>query len=447
MTDERQPDLDPTFDPDPVFGEAEPTVHPGHPALRRALDHAPDRGHEPTDELRQAIRSFAHESVAPSLPSGRAGLRSRRAGEGPTGLEARTRSRRSRLLRNLVVAALLVVIVAAVTWHREPGPSGSRPATPAPEAAAPSAAPTASAANAPTPPAETAASAAVAAASAPPVLSEAEKILFAPRVTLPPSEPPALPATTTTTPSTTAKAVTPATPSTPLASTPSSASPTPTPTQPATAPMASSRTPVPALPSAAVPVPEASAGATAGRAPMPSPTTTPPGGRVTASLGAAGGSPVAKPAPEALPPGPPTFTALSQWNQLTMTRADGSTRRRSKADARELGALLGSAALAGGGAEPVRGRVDWRVSLERNGQTLARVELAGNQVRWIENGAAPGVGTPPPGSLDSVREMLENVFDEPASGAATSAVPAAGNRTAPVPVEVPAQGRGSTAGR
>jgi hypothetical protein len=39
------------------------------------------------------------------------------------------------------------------------------------------------------------------------------------------------------------------------------------------------------------------------------------------------------------------------------------------------------------------------------------------------------------------------VFDEPASGAATSAVPAAGNRTAPVPVEVPAQGRGSTAGR
>lgn len=111
-----------------------------------------------------------------------------------------------------------------------------------------------------------------------------------------------------------------------------------------------------------------------------------------------------------------------------MTRADGSTRRRSKADVRELGALLSSAALAGAGAEPVKGRVDWRVTLERNGQTLARVELAGNQVRWIENGAAPGTGTPPSGSLESVREMLEGVFEEPA--------PVAASRPAPVPVEV-----------
>lgn len=451
MTDERtsesgtgRADVDPTFDPVPVFGDGRPAVHPGHPALRRAFDHAPDRGSEPDDELRQAIRSFAHESVAPSLPSGRTGLLGRRAGEGATGLEARTRTRRSRLLRNLIVAAVLVVIVATVTWHREPGPGNARPAATAPEAAMQPVAPTASAASATS--AVATANAPASAAAGAPALSEAEKILFAPRVTLPEPESPAASA-----PSRAPKVATPSMPSTaPTPATPSATTPTPT-TPPATQP----KTSVVALPSTPAPVSGVSPGAASERAkgvaasaaatatPVmpPVPPATTPVGRAAASLAVPGGttaapggsastpSTAAKPAAEAAPPAPPTFTALSQWTQLTMTRADGSTRRRSKADVRELGALLASAALAGGGAEPVRGRVDWRVSLERNGQTLARVELVGNQVRWIENSAAPGTGTPPAGALDSVREMLENVFEEPPA-------PGAAARPAPVPVEV-----------
>jgi hypothetical protein len=420
MTDERmtpesdtgRTDVDPTFDPMPVFGDGQPAAHAGHPVLRRALDHAPDRGNEPTDELRQAIRSFAHESVAPSLPSGRTGLLGRRGSSGATGLEARTRARRGRLMRNLIVAAVLVVIAATVAWHREPSPGVVRPAATAPDAAV---APTTSAASASTSVAPSnAQSAASAAAGAPPALSEAEKILFAPRVTLPPTLPepasPALSASASASPNAARVAL-------------PSASPT-------TSATALPKAPVPALPSAAAPVP----GATADRTPATTNTAaSAPGGRATASFAApasttATPAPAAAPPAEAPPPGSPTFAALSQWTQLTMTRADGSTRRRSKADVRELGALLSSAALAGAGAEPVKGRVDWRVSLERNGQTLARVELAGNQVRWTENGAAPGTGTPPAGSLDSVREMLEGVFEEPAPGAAS--------RPAPVPVEV-----------
>ncbi len=415
MTDERtsgsgnaNDNVDPTFDPAPVFDGAAPAAHPGHPALRRALDHAPDRGNEPDDELRQAIRSFAHESAAPSLPAGRTGRLGRRGGDGATGLEARTNARRSRLLRNLIVAAVLVVIVASVTWHREPGPGGGRPAATAPEAvvAPEPVAPVAPAASAPTP---------VAAASAPatpPALSEAEKILFAPRVTPPPA-PSATPA-----PAPGASAAAAAAPRTPVPAAPAAASPTPG----ATAERAKPAAPTPAIPSTAVP------------APMPTPAPT-PGGRAAASFAGPGSAsvPSAPATAESLPPGAPTFSALSQWTHLTMTRADGSTRRRSKAEARELGALLSSAALAGAGAEPVRGRVDWRVSLERNGQTLARVELAGKQVRWIANGAAPGSGTPPAGSLDSVREMLENVFEESAPAAASRPAPV----PAPAPVEVP----------
>lgn len=217
------------------------------------------------------------------------------------------------------------------------------------------------------------------------------------------------------------------------------ATPTPSATQPqaSVAALPSTPTPVPGTSPGTAPERAKAAAASAAATATPVTPASPaamPAGRAAASFAAPGNpavtpATVAKPTAETAPPAPPTFAALSQWTQLTMTRADGTTRRRSKADVRELGALLGSAALAGGGAEPVKGRVDWRVSLERNGQTLARVELAGNQVRWLENNAAPGTGTPPAGSLDSVREMLENVFEEPAPGGASKLAPL-------VPVEV-----------
>jgi len=120
---------------------------------------------------------------------------------------------------------------------------------------------------------------------------------------------------------------------------------------------------------------------------------------------------------------PPSFAALSQWTHLTLTRIGGESRTRPRAEVRELGALLGSAALAGVGPEALKARIEWRIALQRNNETIARIELAGSQVRWRENGAPPGVGTPPPGALVGLRRMLDDVFEEATAGAGAAATP------------------------
>ena len=121
---------------------------------------------------------------------------------------------------------------------------------------------------------------------------------------------------------------------------------------------------------------------------------------------------IASPAPAAPAPsqGPePTFNALAQWTQLRITRNGADSHVLPRAEARDLSALVGSAALAGVGSQPLTGAVDWRVALERDGEVLGVLELAGGQVRWREKGVPPGTGQPGAGALSSLRQALEEV--------------------------------------
>jgi hypothetical protein len=378
----------------------------GDALLRHALDHAPDHSALPDDELRQAVRTFAHEAVAPSLPERRTGFL-RRAAPGVGGLEARANARRGRrLLRNLAVAAILIAILATVTWHREPAPARR------PEVAVPPAAPVTQVApsvsdGASVVPALPAASASmpgpVASGAAQPSPAQGSDALSALDRLVLSKPPPSVP----TPPNPTA----PAMPPVAMAPVPAPAS-RPVPAVPATstspaAPAKSGAPAMPAMPGMPV-VPIMPPTPAVVERPAPPRTSTPPV--------------LAAPTTRTADMPPPSFVALSQWTHLTLSRADGQSRRRPKAEVRELGALLGSAALSAAGPDPLASRVDWRIALDRNGQPLARLELAGGQVRWTENGTLPAAGTPPPGALAGLRQTLEASLNEPTAAAGEGAV-------------------------
>jgi hypothetical protein len=116
-------------------------------------------------------------------------------------------------------------------------------------------------------------------------------------------------------------------------------------------------------------------------------------------------APAPAPAPSQAPE--PTFNALAQWTQLRISRNGTDSRVLPRAEARELGGLVGSAALAGVGSQPLAGAIDWRIALERDGEVLGVLELAGGQVRWREKGVPPGTGQPGAGALSSLRQALE----------------------------------------
>ena len=129
---------------------------------------------------------------------------------------------------------------------------------------------------------------------------------------------------------------------------------------------------------------------------LPAPVTPAAPAAPSRAAGMASPSP-APPAPVA--PAPirapdPTFNAFAQWTQLRITRNGAASRVLSRADAGDLGGLVGAAAQAGVGSQPLAGTVDWRIALERDGEVLGVLELAGDQVRWRENGVPPGTGAP-----------------------------------------------------
>jgi hypothetical protein len=125
---------------------------------------------------------------------------------------------------------------------------------------------------------------------------------------------------------------------------------------------------------------------------------------------------------------PPTFAALGQWTRMTVVGPRGESRTYTRGEAGELGTLLGSAALAAVGPQPLRAKVEWRVMLERNGKSLAQFELARGEVRWREGGSAPATGQPPEGALDGLREALRE---------ATTQAPTASNQAAPAAAAAP----------
>ena len=377
------------------------------PLLQQVLDHAPDQAATPDAALSQSIRVLAHEAVAPSLPAG------------PVGAERPWWQRLlgigggagSRMPWNAAFATVLVGVLVTVMWQREPvpgvqldAPQKERQAAPPAPVAAPDPAPEAKSAEAPPSPpplpsvldttlaesraiteaanralderdrererqdrqaatdreATIAADKAVERAQQALAREEAAKMRAEPPLPPPVQWPPAMPAP-----------MTPATPAAPAAPSTKPASPG---TAMRAAPLAESTAPSRAAGIASPPPPSAPS---ASAAPAPSQ------------------------APE------PTFNALAQWTQLRITRNGADSHVLPRAEARDLGGLVGSAALAGVGSQPLTGAVDWRIALERDGEVLGVLELAGGQVRWREKGVQPGTGQPGAGALSSLRQALE----------------------------------------
>jgi hypothetical protein len=137
-----------------------------------------------------------------------------------------------------------------------------------------------------------------------------------------------------------------------------------------------------------------------------------PAARPPAGLAAPGGAPP-PPSKRTDATEPPTFAALSQWNRITITQRDGQSRSLPRAEARDLNALLGSAAISAVGAQPLAGSPEWRITLERNGEVLAVFEVARSQVRWREGGAPSATGAPSAPALAALREALRDAVQSP----------------------------------
>ena len=389
------------------------------PVLQRALHNAPDQAAAPDWRLGDSIRAMAHEAVAPSLPEGLVGAQrpwwQRFLGIGAGG---------GRLPRNAAFATVLLGVLVTATWHQQeiPGarPDGedaskmtsrNEPAAPAPEASAPPAAPAPSTAAVAEATKQAEVSAPLPAAAPSPstleaALAESRAVADAAARAMEKDEQARQRQAARVRQAETDAAAALAR----LQGRPPPSAFSPPPPAP--------RAPMVAMPSNPAPPPAATADAAA--APERRALQTPDNELGFAKRSAAGAVPSAPTAARAESAAPPTFNALSQWTRLRISRAGGDGKSLARAEARDLGALVGSAALAGVGAQPLSGGADWRIALERNGEVLAVLELAGGQVRWRENGAAPGTGSPGAGALAALREALEE-----AAAAAPPPVPAA----------------------
>lgn len=397
MSDPRMPDDDWDEERDDDASSAgDGALH--DPLLQQVLDHAPDHAATPDAALSQSIRVLAHEAVAPSLPAG------------PVGAERPWWQRLlgigggagSRMPWNAAFATVLVGVLVTVMWQREPVP-GAAPDAPMqehPAAPVPAAPPT------PVTPAPASASKPAEAPLPPPppsvldtALAESRAVTEAAKRALDERdrerERQARQAATDREATLAAdKAVERAQQAlareeaAKMRAEPSLPPPVQWPPVMTPAPMA----PVaPAAPSANAAPPSAAL-----RAAPPVASAAP-----SRAAGMAAPAPAPSQAPE------PSFNALAQWTQLRISRNGADSRVLPRAEARELGALVGSAALAGVGSQPLAGAVDWRIALERDGEVLGVLELAGGQVRWREKGMPAGTGQPGTGALSSLRQALE----------------------------------------
>jgi len=323
------------------------------PALRRALDHAPDQAAAPDPRTRAAIVKAAYDAVARPRPAAGAGAAPwwhRLWGGGPG----------ARLPWNAAFATVLVAVLVTVLWHREPVPDATL------DREAPAVAPERAQAPpepAPAPQAAPAAPEAQTAREAPP--PEARR-----REAPPPrkAQPPAVPA----------------------------------PAAPDAAGAAASSVPPPA--------PAQEPAATADLAP-PQPPSPAPSARLEAAPPAALARPDAAAAPRAATaarPPAPDFSALARWTDLEAAR-DGPGVRRARDEVEGMPALLEAVVRSATARDAaLAAPVDLRVTLQRDGAPLAVLEIAGDQVRWRPRpGAAPWTGTPPAAALAALRRQLQ----------------------------------------
>ncbi|MBT2321811.1 hypothetical protein J7E62_05480 [Variovorax paradoxus] len=359
-------------------------------ALRRALAHAPDHTAAPHWRLRKAILERAHDAVAlgslaqPSEPQARPWWQ-RLAGLGGG----------SRRPWNAAFATVLVATLVTVLWQREPVPrarpdgearvAGQAPSAPEPSSAAPAPAPARES------PAE------------PP---------------LPAAGPRQLPELATPVPPAPARGQADEAAESKKKEARLAPVPPPVPAAPSTDAAARSE-PRDALAARSRREEEA-----ASKQPY-APPASPPAG-LTAPGEATGAARAARPASPSVrteATEPPTFAALSQWNRITIAQRGGASRSLSRAEALDLNALLGSAAISAVGAQPLAATPEWRISLERNGEVLAVFEVARRQVRWREGRAPPATGVPSTPALAALNEALRNAVQAPEAAAPPGAPP------------------------
>ncbi|MGJ7508183.1 hypothetical protein [Variovorax sp. GT1P44] len=365
--------------------------------LWQALEYAPDQNAAPDWRLRKAILKKAGDAVGAVDPY-----------EAEAALELAARpwwrggaseGKRSRLPWVALFATLLVALLVTMLWRRDPVIAPQRDAEPKVAEPAPQAPPIPGLAE-PGPPSNqvasrTASSSPSAPPSAPP--SVAKSAPPAPSPSVPPSallpstalpEPPPMPV---------------AAPNPPVAS-----------AAPAPSVKSQPKTPSPTTPPASTPKRE---GAEATAKPVPP---TIPAVPPQASTEVARAVPTPAPAPAPAPSPnvrteatePPTFSALSQWTRMTIARRGGETRTVQREEARDLNALLGSAAISAVGSQPMRATAEYRVTLERNGNVLAVFEVAPTQVRWREGKTPPATGVPSAPALAALREALRDTVQQ-----------------------------------
>ncbi len=387
--------------------------------LRRALAHAPDQASVPDWRLRKAILKMAHEAAGAVEPADQ---------------QAKTRpwwrfwgkrqdGGSARMPWNAAFATVLVACLVTVLWQREPvpGAGSAREAEVAPSVAskAPAAPqqprPTESAPVVPAVPESPAPAAAEPAVPVAPAPAEAKRQSAA-------AEDRAGAAGQNRAPSA----------SPPPPSVAAAPPPAPAPLAPAARPPAYADEPVPseALMARARKFEEEFLARRQDLASRPPAAAMSPGGTAADAARAA-----AAPSARSESTEPPTFDALAQWSRITITQRGGESRSLSRAEARELNALMGSAALSAAGAAPLAGTPDWRVTLERNGETLAVFEVARSQVRWREGRAPAATGTPSAGALAALREALREAVQPPK--VETSPPPSPQPPTAPLPEAAP----------
>ena len=426
------------------------------PALRRALDHAPDHAAMPDPRTRDAIRKMAHNLAATPLSAATPAANSARAAPWWRRLWGGGEPR-ARMPWNAAFATVLVAAFVTVLWHREPVPDArldgearvggaAAPAeaqAPSPVQAPPQAQSPSADAAVPPPPAAAAPAPEPAAAPAHDASKERrERTVEAPRRSVPPpvAQPKAAPEVLSKpqAPPPSLPQPAPLTQSAPPAPAATGALPLPAPAPsfaPAPVAPAVSAAPAPAItapPTAMAPAREqdqasAKSSRNAYAAPVPpAPGTAPPdivadrsapglaaqgsGGAQasgelrpqTPSRGAVAAKLAAKPPADAA-----SFAALDRWTQLSVARA-GVDVRHARADIEGLPALLSAAARSATtpGAE-LAAPVEARVELHRGTSLLAVLEIAGDQVRWTpQPGGTASVGAPPPRVLDALRSLL-----------------------------------------
>ena len=377
------------------------------PALRRALDHAPDSDATPDRRTRDAILKMAHNLAATVPAAKNTAANSTSAAPWWRRVFGGGGKPRSRMPWNAAFATVLLATFVTVLWHREPVPDAqldgeARVAgAAAPAAAPPAPAPAQPAAEA-APPAEAPLAAAPAPRPASPPSAAAKKAPAAEQKQAQAQRDAGADAVRRPAP----------------------------PLQAAPAPVA----PAPASPSAAVAEQAAPSRSDEQReerlenerrrayaaeapapaaAPAPAIAPPPPPQGDNASADASGALQRA-PAPRAAVPksvlraeGPAGFTALDRWTSFSFT-GSGAEVRHARGDIEGLPALLGTVARSATAPdEALAAPVEARLSLYRGSTLVAVLEIAGGQVRWTpQPGGIALVGTPPAQALDALRALL-----------------------------------------